>query len=117
MANARQALGVLKPASAKHGGRRKKLGPQQRALAIGLSRQKKHPVDAICRTLDISTRTLYRYVVANEEAQRSAPTGSLLSRLVTQFASPYVYTCVATAAPPLQLIAMNTPSGQTGSFR
>jgi DNA invertase Pin-like site-specific DNA recombinase len=49
-------------ARGKKGGRRKKLSQQQRALAIDLYRQRKHPVDEICRTLGISKPTLYAYV-------------------------------------------------------
>ena len=49
-------------ARSKKGGRRKKLGQQQRALAVDLYRQKKHPVEEICRTLGISKPTLYAYV-------------------------------------------------------
>jgi DNA invertase Pin-like site-specific DNA recombinase len=49
-------------ARGKKGGRRKKLSQQQRALAVGLYWQKKHPVEEICRTLGISKPTLYAYV-------------------------------------------------------
>lgn len=56
-------------ARGRKGGRRKKLSPQQRALALDLYRQHKHPVHEICRTLGISKPTLYAYVGSEEGAK------------------------------------------------
>lgn len=53
-------------ARGRKGGRPKKLPSAQRALAIDLYRQKKHPIDEICRTVGISKPTLYAYVQAAE---------------------------------------------------
>jgi DNA invertase Pin-like site-specific DNA recombinase len=44
------------------GGRRKKLGDKQRAVAVDLYRQKKHTIDEICKAVGISRPTLYAYV-------------------------------------------------------
>jgi DNA invertase Pin-like site-specific DNA recombinase len=44
------------------GGRRKKLGDKQRAVAVDLYRQKKHTIDEICKAVGISRPTLYEYV-------------------------------------------------------
>jgi DNA invertase Pin-like site-specific DNA recombinase len=49
-------------ARGRQGGRRPKLDARQRALAVGLYRQRKHPVEEICRTLGITKPTLYAYV-------------------------------------------------------
>ena len=49
-------------ARGRKGGRRKKLGDKQRALAVDLYRQKKHTIEEICRTVGISKPTLYAYV-------------------------------------------------------
>jgi DNA invertase Pin-like site-specific DNA recombinase len=49
-------------ARGRKGGRRKKLGPQQRKLAVDLYRRKEHSIDEICRTVGISKPTLYAYV-------------------------------------------------------
>src|SRR4051812_30323764 len=49
-------------ARGRKGGRRKKLGEKQRALAVELYRQKKHGIEEICRTVGISKPTLYAYV-------------------------------------------------------
>lgn len=49
-------------ARGRKGGRPKTLNAQQRALAIDLYEQRKHPVEEICRTLGISKPTLYAYV-------------------------------------------------------
>jgi DNA invertase Pin-like site-specific DNA recombinase len=43
------------------GGRRKKLGEKQRAVADDLYRQKKHTIDEICKAVGISRPTLYKY--------------------------------------------------------
>ncbi len=51
------------------GGRRKKLGEKQRAVAVDLYRQKKHTIDEICKAVGISWPTLYKYVAA-ESGQR-----------------------------------------------
>ncbi len=45
-------------------GRRKKLGDNQRALAVDLYRQKKHTIGEICKAAGISRPTLYKYVAA-----------------------------------------------------
>lgn len=49
-------------ARGRKGGRPKKLGNQQRAMAIDLYNRKTHGVDEICRTVGISKPTLYAYV-------------------------------------------------------
>jgi DNA invertase Pin-like site-specific DNA recombinase len=49
-------------AKGKVGGRRRKLGEKQRAVSVDLHRQKKHTIDEICKAVDISRPTLYRYV-------------------------------------------------------
>src|ERR1700677_5164555 len=49
-------------ARGKKGGRRKKLGEKQRAVAVDLYHQKKHTIDEICKTVGISRPTLYGYV-------------------------------------------------------
>jgi DNA invertase Pin-like site-specific DNA recombinase len=46
----------------RHGGRPKRLNPQQRALAVDLFRQKNHSIGEICSTLGITKPTLYAYV-------------------------------------------------------
>ena len=53
-------------ARGREGGRRKKLDERKRKLAVDLYRQKKHPIDEICRTVGISKPTLYAYVRADE---------------------------------------------------
>lgn len=53
-------------ARGRKGGRPKTLNTQQRALAVDLYRQKKHPIGEICRTLGISKPTLYAYVHEGE---------------------------------------------------
>ena len=55
-------------ARGRKGGRRKKLGDKQRALAVDLYRQKKHTIEEICRTVGISKPTLYAYV--REEGEK-----------------------------------------------
>ena len=49
-------------ARGRKGGRRKKLGDKQRALAVELYREKKHTVGEICQMVGISRPTLYAYV-------------------------------------------------------
>ena len=49
-------------ARGRKGGRRKKLGDKQRAVAVDLYRQKKHTINEICKTVGISRPTLYGYV-------------------------------------------------------
>jgi DNA invertase Pin-like site-specific DNA recombinase len=49
-------------ARGKVGGRRRKLGEKQRAVAVDLYRGKKYMVGEICQTVGISKPTLYRYV-------------------------------------------------------
>lgn len=49
-------------ARGRKGGRPKKLSEQQRALAIDLYNQKRHPLNEICRTVGISKPTLYAYL-------------------------------------------------------
>jgi DNA invertase Pin-like site-specific DNA recombinase len=49
-------------ARGRKGGRRKKLGEKQRAVAVDLYRQKKHTIDEICKAVGISRPTLYEYV-------------------------------------------------------
>jgi DNA invertase Pin-like site-specific DNA recombinase len=49
-------------ARGRRGGRRKKLGEQQRAVAVDLYRQKKHTIDEICKAVGISRPTLCKYV-------------------------------------------------------
>ncbi len=44
------------------GGRRKKVGDKQRAVAVDVYRQKKHTIDEICKAVGISRPTLYQYV-------------------------------------------------------
>jgi hypothetical protein len=51
-------------ARGRKGGRRKKLGEKQRAVAVDLYRQKKHTIDEICKAVGISRPTLYKYVAA-----------------------------------------------------
>jgi DNA invertase Pin-like site-specific DNA recombinase len=51
-------------ARGRKGGRRKKLGEKQRAVAVDLYRQKKHTIDEICTAVGISRPTLYKYVAA-----------------------------------------------------
>jgi DNA invertase Pin-like site-specific DNA recombinase len=51
-------------ARGRKGGRRKKLGDKQRAVAVDLYRQKKHTIDEICKAVGISRTTLYKYVAA-----------------------------------------------------
>jgi DNA invertase Pin-like site-specific DNA recombinase len=51
-------------ARGRRGGRRKKLGEKQRAVAVDLYRQKKHTIDEICKAVGISRQTLYIYVAA-----------------------------------------------------
>ena len=49
-------------ARGRKGGRRKKLGEKQRAVAVDLYRQKKHTIDEICNTVRFTRPTLYKYV-------------------------------------------------------
>ena len=56
-------------ARGRKGGRRKKLGEKQRAVAADLYRQKKHTIDEICKAVGISRPTPYKYVEA-ESGQR-----------------------------------------------
>jgi DNA invertase Pin-like site-specific DNA recombinase len=49
-------------ARGRKGGRPKKLGSEQRAVALDLYNQKKHGVEEICRSLGITKPTLYAYV-------------------------------------------------------
>ncbi len=51
-------------ARGKKGGRRKKLGDKQRAVAVNVYRQKKHTIDEICKAVGTSRPTLYKYVAA-----------------------------------------------------
>ncbi len=51
-------------ARGRKGGRRKKLGENQRAMAVDLYRQKKHTIDEICKAVGISRPSLYKYVAA-----------------------------------------------------
>ncbi len=51
-------------ARGRKGGRRKKLGDKQRAVAVDLYRQKNHAIDEICKAVGISRPTLYKYVAA-----------------------------------------------------
>jgi DNA invertase Pin-like site-specific DNA recombinase len=51
-------------ARGRKGGRRKKLGEKQRAVAVDLYRQKKHTIDEICKAVGISRPTLYKHVAA-----------------------------------------------------
>jgi len=51
-------------ARGRKGGRRKKLGYEQRAVAVDLYRQKKLTIDEICKAVGISRPTLYRYVAS-----------------------------------------------------
>jgi DNA invertase Pin-like site-specific DNA recombinase len=51
-------------ARGRKGGRRKKLGEKQRAVAVDLYRQKKYTVDEICNAVGVSRPTLYKYVAA-----------------------------------------------------
>jgi DNA invertase Pin-like site-specific DNA recombinase len=57
-------------ARGKKGGRRKKLDDRKRALAVDLYRQKKHPIEEICRTVGITKPTLYAYVREAKEQQK-----------------------------------------------
>ncbi len=59
-------------ARGRKGGRRKKLDDRKRALAVDLYRQKKHPIDEICRTVGITKPTLYAYVREDEEKEQAA---------------------------------------------
>jgi DNA invertase Pin-like site-specific DNA recombinase len=49
-------------ARGRRGGRPKRLNAQQRALAVDLFRENKHPIGEICSTLGITKPTLYAYV-------------------------------------------------------
>jgi DNA invertase Pin-like site-specific DNA recombinase len=49
-------------ARGRKGGRRKKLGEKQRAVAVDLCRQKKHTIDEMCKAVGISRPTLYKLV-------------------------------------------------------
>jgi DNA invertase Pin-like site-specific DNA recombinase len=51
-------------ARGRKGGRRKKHGEKQRAVAVDLYRQKKRTIDEICKAVGISRPTLSRYVAA-----------------------------------------------------
>jgi DNA invertase Pin-like site-specific DNA recombinase len=51
-------------ARGRKGGRRKKLGDKQRAVAVDLYRQKNHTIDEICKAVGITRPTLYKYVAA-----------------------------------------------------
>jgi DNA invertase Pin-like site-specific DNA recombinase len=51
-------------ARGRKGGRPKKLGDKQRAVAVNLYRQKKHTIDEIGAAVGISRPTLYKYVAA-----------------------------------------------------
>jgi DNA invertase Pin-like site-specific DNA recombinase len=51
-------------ARGRKGGKRKKLGEEQRAVAVDLCRQKQHTIDGICKAVGISRPTLYKYVAA-----------------------------------------------------
>ena len=42
----------------------KKLGEKQHAVAVDLYRQKQHTIDEICKAVNISRPTLYKYVAA-----------------------------------------------------
>jgi len=55
-------------ARGRKGGRRKKLGEKQRAVAVDLYRQKRHTVAEICKTVGVSRPTLYKYVRAGTDA-------------------------------------------------
>ena len=46
------------------GGRRKKLGEKQRAVAVDQYRPKKRTIDEICKAVGMSRQTLYMYVAA-----------------------------------------------------
>jgi DNA invertase Pin-like site-specific DNA recombinase len=48
-------------ARGRKGGRRKKLGEKQRAVAVDLYRHMKHTIDEICKVVGISRPTLYKY--------------------------------------------------------
>jgi DNA invertase Pin-like site-specific DNA recombinase len=54
-------------ARGRKGGRRKNLGEKQRAVAVDLYRQKSHTIDEICKAVNISRPTLYKYVAAAGE--------------------------------------------------
>jgi len=47
-------------ARGRRGGRRKKLGDKQRAVAVDLYRQKRHTIDEICNAVGISTGCVLR---------------------------------------------------------
>ena len=49
-------------ARGKVGGRRKALDPKKGAIAQALYNDKNNSIDDICKTLNISRATLYRYV-------------------------------------------------------
>jgi DNA invertase Pin-like site-specific DNA recombinase len=51
-------------ARGRKGGRRKKLGEKQLAVAVDLYRQKSRTIDEICKAVNISRPTLYKYVAA-----------------------------------------------------
>jgi DNA invertase Pin-like site-specific DNA recombinase len=55
-------------ARGRKGGRRKKLGEKQRAVAVDLYRQKNHTIDEICKAVGITRPTLYKYVKAAGDA-------------------------------------------------
>ena len=48
-------------ARGRKGGRRKKLGEKQCAVAVDLYRQKEHTIDEVCNAVGISRPTLYKY--------------------------------------------------------
>jgi len=60
-------------ARGRQGGRRKKLGDKQHAVAVDLYRQKKRTIDEICKAVGISRPTLYKqHEQAGEDGRKSA---------------------------------------------
>jgi DNA invertase Pin-like site-specific DNA recombinase len=53
-------------ARGRKGGRKKKLGDKQRALAVKLYQEKNHTTGEICQMVGISRPTLYKYVRLEE---------------------------------------------------
>ena len=53
-------------ARGRNGGRPKSLNSEKMALAIKLYDEKKHSIGQICRMMEISKPTLYKYVKANK---------------------------------------------------
>ena len=74
-------------ARGRKGGRPKKLGAQQRALAVELYEQKRLRIADICRSLGISKPTLYACVEEASEKKRRTDRESALDSVPTEWPS------------------------------